>query len=72
MADQATEGMDREVALICNEQELQAAVRVALERLDAGRFGRCQGYGGEISQERLLAIPYAAYSIDCAEKLAAR
>jgi DnaK suppressor protein len=72
MADQATEGMDREVALICNEQELQAAVRAALERLDAGTFGRCQGCGGEIPHERLQAIPYAAYCIDCAQKLAAR
>jgi DnaK suppressor protein len=71
LADQATEGMDKEVALIRNEQELQAAVRAAFERLDGGTFGRCQECGGEISDERLLAMPYAAYCIGCAQKLTA-
>jgi RNA polymerase-binding protein DksA len=68
-ADYATEGSDKEIMLISNEQQLQAAVHDALARIDDGTFGRCQKCGGEISAERLRAIPYAAYCMACAELL---
>lgn len=69
MADQATEGIDKEVYLIQNEQQLQAAVHAALERIDDGTFGRCQQCGGAISEQRLTAIPYAAYCFACAKNM---
>lgn len=68
-ADYATEGSDKEIRLISNEQGLQAAVHDALARIEAGTFGRCQECGGEISEERLQAIPYASYCIGCAAHL---
>ena len=68
-ADQATEGIDKEISLIQNEQQLQAAVHRAIERIDDGTFGRCQQCGGEISAQRLEAIPYALYCFACAKSL---
>lgn len=68
-ADQATEGIDKEVFLIRNEQQLQAAVHEALERIGDGTYGRCQQCGGEISEQRLTAIPYAEYCFACAKSM---
>ena len=68
-ADQATEGIDKEIHLIRNEQQLQAAVHAALERIESGTFGRCQSCGGEISEQRLEAIPWATYCFACAKSL---
>jgi len=47
-----------------NEQHL-AAVERALERLDEGTFGTCARCGRPIARERLEALPWAAYCIDC-------
>lgn len=68
-ADQATEGIDKEINLILNEQQLQAAVHAALERIEEGSYGRCQQCGGEISEQRLEAIPYATHCFACAKSL---
>lgn len=40
----------------------------ALERLDAGTYGRCILCGGEIPQERLHAVPWAALCVPCSAK----
>jgi RNA polymerase-binding transcription factor DksA len=47
-----------------NEQHL-AAVELALARLDDGTFGTCARCSGPIAPERLEALPWAAYCIDC-------
>jgi DnaK suppressor protein len=47
-----------------NEQHL-AQVEAALRRLDEGTFGTCTSCGRPIAPERLEAIPWAAYCIDC-------
>lgn len=47
-----------------NEQQL-AAVDAALDRLDAGTYGRCIRCGEPIAPERLEALPWAAHCIDC-------
>lgn len=47
-----------------NEQQL-AAVDAALDRLDAGTYGRCIRCGEPIVPERLEALPWAAHCIDC-------
>ncbi|MFI5735644.1 TraR/DksA family transcriptional regulator [Kribbella sp. NPDC051587] len=41
-------------------------VEAALERLDAGTYGRCERCGASISPERLLARPAARTCIRCA------
>jgi RNA polymerase-binding protein DksA len=47
-----------------NEQHL-AAVDAALIRLDDGTYGTCVRCGRPIAPERLDALPWAAYCIDC-------
>ena len=65
-ADQAAEGLDAEVAIAQNEELLLEQVEEALDRGEAGTFGTCQTCGKEISKERLDAIVYTPYCIDCA------
>lgn len=43
-------------------------VDAALQRLDAGTYGRCVACGREIGDERLDALPATPYCIDDAEK----
>jgi len=43
-----------------------ASLDRALERLDAGSYGRCEVCGGAIAAERLAARPGALTCIDCA------
>jgi DnaK suppressor protein len=40
----------------------------ALERIEEGRFGRCDSCDGAIGVERLRAVPYVATCIECARK----
>jgi DnaK suppressor protein len=37
----------------------------AIERIDQGRFGRCETCGGAIGRQRLLAFPAARFCIHC-------
>jgi len=43
-----------------------AEVDAALQRLDAGTYGRCEGCGGAIGEGRLEARPVARTCIECA------
>ncbi|HMM43160.1 MAG TPA: TraR/DksA C4-type zinc finger protein, partial [Thermomicrobiales bacterium] len=42
-------------------------VREAQQRLADGAYGACQRCGRQISPERLEALPWAAYCIECQE-----
>jgi DnaK suppressor protein len=55
----------RDLAL--RDQNLQhlALVEAALARLEAGTYGECLNCHESINPERLEAIPWAAYCIDC-------
>lgn len=67
LADSATETLDREIGLTLedNADHLLEAISGALERLDAGTYGRCVSCGKAIAEERLDALPYASKCIDC-------
>ena len=67
IADDASEVFDRErdMALQSNSQELLTQVEAAIERIDQGRYGICARCGKKIAPERLEALPYAIYDIDC-------
>ncbi len=43
-------------------------VELALGGLDTGTYGNCRSCGQPIALERLRAIPWVAYCIDCARK----
>lgn len=66
-----SEGLDAELAVEHNEGELFLTIDAALERIDAGTFGRCTECGTQIPMARLTAIPYAAYCIACERKIEA-
>jgi RNA polymerase-binding transcription factor len=41
------------------------AIDAAFARLEQGRYGICEACGEEIAIERLAALPFAAYCVDC-------
>jgi len=50
------------------ERQLLVEIEGALERLEDGEFGVCEGCGTDIPNRRLQALPWARYCIDCAER----
>ena len=71
MADVGTENYDQEftLGLIENEQATLDQVQTALNRIDAGTFGKCDECGEAIAKPRLQALPYTKHCIQCARKL---
>jgi len=67
-----SQAVDKQVHLEQNEEALATAIRDALARIDAGTFGDCVRCGRAISLERLRAVPYAAYCIECQQRIEAR
>jgi RNA polymerase-binding protein DksA len=65
-ADFDSENLDAEIAIAENEEQLLEQVVAALDRIANGTFGACQQCGREIARERLQAIPYAPWCIECA------
>jgi DnaK suppressor protein len=43
----------------------------ALDRLDSGEYGVCQNCAEPIALKRLMAVPWAAYCIDCQDRRSA-
>jgi DnaK suppressor protein len=59
--------LERELALAsaASANEALDDVRHALERLEAGTYGACEGCGRAIPFERLEAIPHARLCVAC-------
>ena len=51
-----------------HSREMQQDIITALERIDKGVYGICPDCGGEISEDRLVALPYAGTCINCRKK----
>lgn len=66
-AELASETFEREkdLALLKNQEELSQKIDEALEQFKLGKYGICEGCGGEINRERLEAIPYTTFCVDC-------
>ena len=58
---------DIEFALIQMKAETLTKINDALTRLDEGSYGYCAACGGEISDTRLRALPFAVRCKDCEE-----
>jgi RNA polymerase-binding transcription factor DksA len=43
-------------------------IQAALKRIAEGSYAECMSCGEEIGEKRLLALPYAARCIECAER----
>jgi len=46
-----------------------AETEAALARIEEGRFGRCDGCGGAIGRQRLLALHAVRLCIECTTKM---
>jgi RNA polymerase-binding transcription factor DksA len=55
--------------LLESEEQIIEEINGALERIEQGTFGRCEGCQREIPRERLQALPYTCHCVACARKL---
>jgi len=71
MADIGTDNYEQEFALglMDGERKLLKEIDNALQRIDGGSYGVCQGTGEPIAKARLEAKPWARYSIEYAKTL---
>ena len=58
---------DIEFALIQMKAETLTKINDALGRLEEGTYGYCSDCGGEISEQRLRALPFAVRCKECEE-----
>ena len=67
IAETATATLDREIdyTLEENSEHVLAEIEGALKRIEEGTYGVCVNCGKPIAEERLTAIPWATYCIDC-------
>ena len=71
MADLGTDNYEREFALELMESQRTLIVEIdkALNRIDSGTYGICEGSGKPIPKARLAAIPWARYCVKYAQLL---
>jgi RNA polymerase-binding protein DksA len=60
-----TELFDSELETEHVQEKLYRQVAAALRRLDAGTFGRCLDCERPISEQRLDALPYTEFCLEC-------
>jgi len=67
MADGATDTIERQVSLglMSNEEAMLIKIDGALKRIEDKTYGVCELCKEKISQERLNAVLYATYCIEC-------
>lgn len=67
MADAGTDNFDREFALslVSNEQEALYEIEEALKRLEQHVYGLCGQCEKPIRRERLEAVPFARFCVQC-------
>jgi DnaK suppressor protein len=70
MADQGTDEARQEqmIGLMQSEGRYLYRLEDALQRIEDGSYGSCELCEGNISIERLEALPYTRMCIECAEK----
>ncbi|MCR3922592.1 MAG: TraR/DksA C4-type zinc finger protein [Firmicutes bacterium] len=66
-ADIASENYERAKDISLHEKNLLVLEQVneALKKVEVGSFGVCENCGKPIIEERLDAVPYATYCLDC-------
>ena len=68
MADIGTDNFDQEftLGLMDSERKLMKEIDEALQRIEGGTYGICEGSGKPIPKARLEAIPWARYCVEYA------
>ena len=71
MADSGTDNFDQELNLDLMESERKILREIddALNRIEDGTYGICEGIGKPIPKARLEAIPWAKYCVEYANML---
>ena len=69
--DSGEQAVERENDEVINQLERDASeeltqVQNAIQRINSGKYHLCTSCGGDISAERLKAIPYTTLCISCA------
>lgn len=59
---------DWAVGTLERKQQLLREIEAALKRLEAGRYGLCEGCEVSIPERRLRALPWARFCLECAER----
>lgn len=69
IVDRANNSYNRELmfSLSDGERLLLLQIEAALDRMNAGTYGRCSNCGNTIHPLRLEAVPWARFCIDCQE-----
>lgn len=70
-ADAGSDAYDRDFALslLSQEQDSLYEINEALKRLDLGTYGICEMSGKLIPEERLEALPFTRYTVECQAKI---
>ena len=65
--DVASEERDREISYLLTDRDRSKVQSIdqALERIDAGTYGICESCEGEITAERLKAMPFTRLCVQC-------
>ena len=58
------------ITIVNLRKEMLEKIDQALEKLDQDTYGICEDCGGAISDQRLKAVPFAVYCIECKQKRA--
>ena len=71
MADLGTDNYNQELTLglIDSERKLMREIDEALDRIENGTYGVCEGSGKPIPKTRLKSIPWARYCVEYARLL---
>ena len=62
------EPLDADIEVLGAETGLLEQIDAAIDRIDDGSYGTCQGCGKAIAAARLEALPYAAVCVQCAQE----
>ena len=70
-ADAGSDAYDRDFALNLLSQEQDALYEIdeALKRIEQGTYGNCEMSGKPITHERLEAIPFARFTVECQSQI---
>jgi DnaK suppressor protein len=67
-AARASSDVETHAGLIGRAEDKLKQLDEALARLEEGRYGACMNCGEPIPMERLIAVPFALYCVDCQQK----
>jgi len=70
LADRGSDNFARDlmISILQNSEAEICDIDAALERIDAGTYGICEGCNKKIPNSRLKALPFARLCIECKEK----